>query len=147
MTLVKLRLSRLWNLVFLGLMVMVGLLLAACGSSPPQIVVEPALQDLGQMPQEPIELSYTVRNEGDSLLQIEKISTSCGCTEATLDHEIIPPGESTQLRVTLDPIEDNLYGNLLRVIYIRSNDPATPEAEVEFRVSILKPEKQEARHD
>jgi hypothetical protein len=126
---------------------MVSLLLAACGSSPPQIVVEPTLQDLGEVPQEPIELSYTVRNEGGSPLQIEKISTSCDCTEATLDRQTIPPGESTQLRVTLDPTEDNLYGNLLRVIYIRSNDPDTSEAEVEFRVSILKPEGQEARHD
>ena len=31
------------------------------------------------------------------------------------------------------------YGALLRVIYIRSNDPATPEVEAAFRVNILKP--------
>ncbi len=125
----------------LALVMIAGLLLAACGASPPRIVVEPPSQDLGEMPQEPLELTYTVRNEGGSPLQIKKVSTSCDCTQATIDREIIPPGESAQLRVTLDPTEDNLYGNLLRIIYLRSNDPDTPEAEVEFRVSIRKPEK------
>lgn len=117
-----------------------ALLLAACGNSPPQIEVEPASQDLGEKPQAPLELVYTIRNKGGSPLQIEKLSTSCGCTEAAVDRNTIPPGESTQLRVTLDPTEDNLYGNLMRVVYIRSNDPDTPEAEAEFRVSIPKPE-------
>ena len=124
----------------LGLAVIASFFLAACGGSPPQIAVDPASQDLGEVPQEPLELTYTVRNEGGSPLQIEKISTSCDCTKATIDRNTIPPGESARLRVTLDPTEDNLYGNLLRVIYIRSNDPDTPEAEVEFRVSIRKPD-------
>lgn len=116
------------------------LLLAACSTAAPRIVVEPASQDLGEVPQEPLELTYTVRNEGGSPLIIEKISTSCGCTYAEMDQNTLAPGESSPLRVTLDPIEDNLYGNLTRVIYLRSNDPETPEAEVEFRVTILKPE-------
>jgi len=111
-----------------------------CGGASPRIVVEPTSQDLGEVPQEPLELTYTVRNEGDSPLQIEKVDTSCGCTRATVDRETIPPSESAQLRVVLDPTEDNLYGNLLRVIYIRSNDPDNPEVEVEFRVTIRKPE-------
>jgi hypothetical protein len=125
---------------FLVLIALAVLLLAACGGASPQIVVEPAAQDLGEVPQQPLELSYTVRNQGGSPLQIEKISTSCGCTEAAVDQETILPGESTQLRVTLDPTEDDLYGNLVRVIYIRSNDPETPEAEAEFRVTIRKAE-------
>lgn len=128
------------TLILLSLVIMVGLLLVACNDAPPRIVVEPSSQDLGERPQEFLELTYTVRNEGGSPLQIDKVSTSCDCTKATLDRDIIPPGESASLRVTLDPIEDNLYGNILRVIYIRSNDPETPEAEVEFRVSIRKPE-------
>ena len=125
----------------LALIVIAGLSLAACGSSPPRIVVEPPSQDLGEVPQEPVELTYVVRNEGGRPLQIEKVSTSCDCTRATIDRDTIPPGESAQLRVTLDPTEDNLYGNVLRVIYLRSNDPDSPEVEVEFRVSIRKPEK------
>ncbi len=118
-------------------------LLSACSSSDPRIMVEPATQDLGKRPQEPIELIYTIHNEGGSPLQIQKISTSCGCTSATVDQDSIPPGESTLMRVTLDPTEDDLYGNILRVIYIRSNDPDNPEVEVKFKVTIQKPEEQD----
>ncbi len=113
--------------------------LAACSSEPPRIVVEPTSHDLGAVPQQVLNLTYTVRNQGGSPLRIDKVSTSCDCTTATVDRDTIPPGGSIPLRVTLDPIQDNLYGNLLRVIYIRSNDPATPETEVEFRVNILAP--------
>ncbi len=63
---------------FLVIVAVAGLLLVACSSAPPQIVVEPATQDLGEVPQQPLELIYTVRNEGGSALEIEKTSTSCG---------------------------------------------------------------------
>lgn len=79
------------------------------------------------------------RNTGKIALQIEQLSTSCNCTKASVDQATIAPGGSTVLRVTMDPQEDNLYGNLFRVITIRSNDPATPQAKVDFRVTIPKP--------
>lgn len=114
-------------------------LLAACGRSAPQIVVEPPSQELGERPQQLIELAYTVRNAGDAPLKIEKISTSCDCTEAKLDRMEIPAGETAQLTVSLDPVEDNLFGDVKRVIYLRSNDPDEQEVSVEFSVRIRKP--------
>ncbi len=125
---------------FWGTLALALLALSACRPEPPRIVVEPPSQDLGEIPQEPLEITYTVRNEGGSPLVIEKLSTSCSCTRAEMDQSALDPGESAALRVTLDPGDDNLYGDILRVIYIRSNDPQTPEAEVEFRVVIRKPE-------
>ncbi len=126
-------------LLLAALTALILLLLAACGNPTPRIVVEPTSQDLGERPQERIELAYTVRNEGDSLLIIEKVSTSCACTEAELDRTEIPPGETAQLIVSLDPVEDDLFGDVKRVIYLRSNDPGAPEVSVEFNVRILKP--------
>jgi hypothetical protein len=128
------------SLSLLALVVVAGFLLAACSAAPPRIVVEPPSQDLGERPQELIELTYTIRNEGGSPLKIEKLSTSCGCTRAEVEKDVLAPGESTPMRVTLDPTEDDLYGDILRVIYIRSNDPANPEVEVEFHVTIYKSE-------
>lgn len=115
-------------------------LLAAWAWSLPRIAVEPASQELGEKPQQHIELTYTVRNEGKSPLRIEEVTTTCGCTKASVDQETVAPGESTVLHVTMDPQQDNLYGNLLRVITIRSNDPATPQVQVDFRVQIRKPD-------
>ncbi|GBD84407.1 hypothetical protein BMS3Abin02_00800 [bacterium BMS3Abin02] len=124
----------------IALIVLIVILFSGCATSAPRIVIEPATQDLGEVPQEPLETSYTIRNQGDGVLEIEKVSTSCGCTKASVDSETIPPGKTTQLRVTLDPIEDNLHGDVMRIIYVRSNDPDTPEAEVEFRATIRKAE-------
>lgn len=127
-------------LIPIALAMTVAVFLLAFWMRPvPRIRVEPPTQDLGEMPQQHLELAYTVRNEGKSALHIEDVTTTCGCTKATVEEAIIPPGGSTQLRVTMDPQNDNLYGNLFRVITVRSNDPATPEAKVDFRVSIPRP--------
>jgi len=130
-----------WGLGLLAIIVVAAVSLAACGggSSPPRIVVDPTSQDLGEVPQKPLELTYTVRNEGGSPLRIGKVSTSCGCTTATVERDTIPPGESTELRVVFDPVEHNLYGKLLRIVYLRSNDPTNPEVEAEFRVTVVRP--------
>lgn len=119
--------------------IILAALLAACGSAPPRILVEPSSQDLGERPQQPVELSYTVRNTGGGTLLIQKITTSCDCTKASVDRTEIPAGQTASLKVTLDPAEDNLYGNILRVVYLRTNDPQRPEVEAEFRVTIQKP--------
>ena len=114
--------------------------LTACGGKAPQISIEPALQNLGTQPQQLIDLVYTVKNNGNADLVIEKVSVSCECTTAELEKNTIPPGESAELRVKFDPAEDNLFGDIQRIIYLRSNDPSKPEAEAEFRVIIQKPE-------
>ena len=114
--------------------------ITACAKKPPLIAVEPAAQELGEVPQQKIELVYTVRNDGESDLLIEKISTSCDCTKATIAQDRIAPGQSAVLTVTLDPTEDNLHGDITRLIYLRSNDPENPEVSVEFHAIIQKPE-------
>ena len=98
------------------------------------------MQDLGTQPQQLIDLNFKVKNTGKADLVIEKVSVSCACTTAELEKNTIPPGESAKLRVKFDPAKDNLFGQIQRVIYLRSNDPAKPEAEAEFRVIIQKPE-------
>ena len=115
-------------------------LLTACSNKAPIITIEPALQDLGNQPQQLIDLVYTVKNTGNADLVIEKVSVSCDCTTAELEKNTIPPGESAELRVKFDPAEDNLFGDIQRIIYLRSNDPSKPEAEAECRVIIQKPE-------
>lgn len=129
------------KLIVLFILVCAALVaLTACAKKTPRIVVEPASQELGEVPQQKIELTYTVRNEGQSDLEILKISTSCDCTKASIAQDKIAPGQSVVLTVTLDPTEDNLYGDVTRLIYLRSNDPENPEVSVEFHVVIQKPE-------
>jgi len=131
--------SRIRPILYLLVLLAAGLL-TACNNKAPQISIEPPLQDLGTQPQQLIDLVFEVKNTGNADLVIEKVSVSCECTTAELEKSIIPPGESAELRVKFDPAEDNLFGEIQRIIYLRSNDPVQPEAEAEFRVTIQKPE-------
>jgi len=131
--------SRIRPILYLLVLIAAGLL-TACNNKAPQISIEPPLQDLGTQPQQLIDLVFIVKNTGNADLIIEKVSVSCECTRAELEKNTIPPGESTELRVKFDPAEDNLFGEIQRIIYLRSNDPIQPEAEAEFRVTIQKPE-------
>lgn len=124
------------NLARFGLLALVVMLLSSCASASPRIVVEPSSQDLGERPQQFIELNYTVRNQGNSPLKIDQVTTTCGCTKASIDQDTIPPNGETILRVTMDPAQLNLYGNIYRTITISTNDPATPQAQVSFHVVI-----------
>lgn len=72
-----------------------------------------------------IKCSFIVKNIGKSDLEIYRISTSCGCTEATSNLMIIPPGESTTISVTFD--STSRYGKQIKTINIYNNSPLSPE--------------------
>jgi hypothetical protein len=80
-----------------------------------------------------------VRNVGQKPLEIETITTSCGCTSATLEPMTVAPGGTANLHIEVDTGAHGpeLTGSLVRQIFIASNDPNQPEAEVELSVNIL----------
>ncbi len=84
----------------------------------------------------------TVRNSGNEELVIEAVSTSCGCTQPTLEPMAIPPDENGTLRIVFDSEAhgEELTGALMRQVFIASNDPEQPEAVLEFEPNILPPE-------
>ncbi len=89
---------------------------------------------------------FKLTNKGSEDLEIFKLSTSCGCTKASVADEdnIISPGESVEMLVTFDPAvhKDNSdLGNLKRIIYIKTNDPENDEIEAEITANVLSPEK------
>ncbi len=112
--------------------------LQAAPSEPPRIAVTPAEFDLGEIgPKLAVSHVFTVTNAGGALLDISGVSTSCGCTTATIEATQLQPGESTALTVTFDPqAHDGSTGRFLRLVYLRSNDPQTPEAQVKLRVTV-----------
>lgn len=105
---------------------------------PPRIEVTPALVEFGEIaPTEKAVVEYTVKNAGGSPLEIMRVSTSCGCTTAEVGKTTLLPGETTPLRVTFDPqvmyTEGLSESEIVRMIYLKSNDPERPEVEVELR--------------
>ena len=52
----------------------------------------------------------------------------------------LEPGEAATLTVTYDPqAHGGQTGKFMRVVYIRSSDPETPEATLTIRVTVTEP--------
>lgn len=117
-------------------------LLAACSAGEPRIALQTDSLDLGDVPNGEIATrDVVVRNEGDADLVVEDISTSCGCTTATLEPMQLSPGAGGVLHIAYDAGAHgpDLTGPLVRQIFVQSNDPAQPEVVVELAVNVTPP--------
>lgn len=121
--------------------------LANAPAERPQMVLEPQKVDLGDVSAEDaeVEANITIRNAGQRDLIVDSLSTSCGCTTASVVNDglegpvfgsgvppddwstTIEPGESAELRIYYDPsVHQDARGPMMREIYVSSNDPVDP---------------------
>ncbi|MBX2997997.1 MAG: DUF1573 domain-containing protein [Caldilineaceae bacterium] len=129
------------TLILILLSLVASFVLVACTGSP-TIVATPAGFDFGDIPAADIVTgAITIQNTGNRPLQIKELRTSCGCTVVTVGETTVAPGAETPLTIRFDPqAHPGLYGPLLRMIYVQSNDPNQPELEIPVTVTILSPQ-------
>lgn len=103
------------------------------GGSLPQIEITPKSFDFGEINYgEIVEYSFKVKNLGDGILEIKRVATSCACTTAEIEKEVLSPGEEVELLVTYDTgamSGAHAKGEQERIIYLKSNDPVNPQVE------------------
>jgi len=112
-------------------------------SDGPKISLNRTLHDFGVIPQYggTVVTTFTVANTGTEDLEIGQITTSCSCTSAAIADSVVAPGSNTTLTVVFDP---NLHEEPLdvfkRTVFLPTNDPNAPEAEVVVQVDIAEGE-------
>lgn len=112
----------------------------------PKIEVYPDSYDLGTVVYgEVAKKVFEIKNVSNEPLEIQKVSTSCGCTKAVIEDDVksILPGKSANMIVTFDPAahkDDSDLGKIVRIIYIKSNDPEKPEIEIKITANVIKAE-------
>lgn len=109
-------------------------------SSNPQIVIDNSSYDFGEIAKSGgvVKTTFDVRNSGVENLEIGELSTSCGCTSAEISKTSIKPNEVAVLTVYFDPnFHDEPLDKITRTVFIPTNDPNMPEAEVKIMVDIL----------
>ena len=82
-----------------------------------------------------VKCTFTIKNCGKSDLEIYKITTGCGCTEAKADKMIIPPGEDTKIAVTFDSTKR--HGKQIKTITLFNNCPLTPEFQLTISGNVI----------
>ncbi|MDP2691271.1 MAG: DUF1573 domain-containing protein [bacterium] len=111
---------------------------SAALSSGARILFDRETEDLGIVGLTEIKKTvFTISNVGTEPLIIGTISTSCSCTSAEIASKSIEPGSSTTLTVTFDPtVHEEPKERFKRTVFLETNDPGTPEAEVTIWVDI-----------
>ncbi|MDH3594509.1 MAG: DUF1573 domain-containing protein [Rhodospirillales bacterium] len=112
-------------------------LLTACAPAAPDIEVAASF-DLGRVVKGDLAVAkIPVKNLGDGPLTVAAVSTSCGCTKATLTPMTVPPGGEARLRVEYDSAahaED--LGLIERYVFISSDDPDEDDVQIKFTVVV-----------
>jgi hypothetical protein len=91
----------------------------------PQLYFLETQHDFGKVREgQVVDFTFKFKNTGKGILEVNNISTSCGCTVALISSKKVEPGKEGTLRVELDT--KNREGKMNRNITIQSNDPKEP---------------------
>lgn len=85
--------------------------------------------------------AFTLTNYTPMPLKITRVSTSCGCTKASVEKEELEAYESTTVNVSFDPAvhkDDTDLGNLTRTIYVETDNPNYPDLESKITATVIK---------
>ena len=111
--------------------------LAGCSEGAPDIDVVDSY-DMGTVVKGELAVAdLAVRNRGDGPLTVVGVSTSCGCTKATLTPMIIPAGGEGRLHIEYDSTaHESDLGRIDRSIFISSDDPDEDDVQIRFTVFV-----------
>jgi len=131
-------------------------LLANAPKDAPKISAPEVKKDLGtvSLKKGTVTTEFTIKNQGKSDLIVDKLSSSCGCTSASLVYQgkegprfymaghghdapdtnwkvSVAPGDEAQVKVYYDPtVHPDLTGAVTREVSIHSNDPVDFETKL-----------------
>lgn len=84
---------------------------------------------------------FTFTNYTPLPIKITRVSTSCGCTKASVDKEELGAYESSKVNVSFDPAvhkDDTDLGDLIRTIYIATDNPNFPDLESTITATVIR---------
>ena len=117
--------------VFRGLFATAALALPSSAA----VVLDPAEFDFGERTEieRPV-LTAALRNDGERTVHVTDVIRTCVCANLELSATNLPPGDSAEVRCTLDP---NVFsGPFLKTFFLKTDDPATPSITVPIRGSV-----------
>ena len=103
----------------------------------PKFVLMETQHDFGDVEEgKVVETNIGFRNDGQEVLTISDVKTSCGCTAALLSSKTLKPGEKSNVRIDLDTSKRE--GKLTRTVTLFSNDPTEANRTITLLVNITK---------
>jgi hypothetical protein len=114
----------------------VALLWAGEPPKGPRIAAEPLVFDFGKvLGQKTLHKDFVIRNFGTEDLDIERVSTTCGCTVAEEPPKVVKPGQSAVLKIKFET--RSYSGRVERKILVQSNDPVKNPLELRIQATVV----------
>jgi hypothetical protein len=111
-------------------------LFAPSAFAAPDLQVETPSFNFGEIFQgEKVPHVFEFTNQGDEVLKIDRVRSSCGCTAVLVSEKNIPPGGKGELKANFDSAR--FRGNISKTIYIYSNDPVRPTMQFHLKGNVL----------
>ncbi len=103
-----------------------------------KVSIMPPEIDFGRLEQnEARTASLVVRNDGDMVLDIINVESTCGCTVAKPGRNSLSPGESTTIEVTFS--SKDFQGPQHKLVTIQTNDPVRTIIEIPILAEVHAP--------
>jgi hypothetical protein len=108
------------------------------GDPQPNVVLPEPRYDFGRIgPQDVVERTFILRNNGEAPLTISRAYTTCGCTTAEFSASVIPPGKVATVKVVYDAgFHDTAGQTVSRGIIIENNDPDQSQVEIWIKAAV-----------
>jgi hypothetical protein len=104
----------------------------------PEIAVDRDSLELGDIEEgQKAHAEFFITNRGGAPLVIKEVRTSCGCTEATIRVNELPPGEKAATSVTYDSTGLS-HGRKTQSVMVESNDPRYPVVKVRVFAQVIR---------
>ncbi len=94
------------------------------------------VHDFGSIQQDTVvKAAFTFKNTGGSVLVIDRVKTSCGCTNTMLSKKELKPGEQGTLEIAFDSA--GYSGKVTRTITVFTNDPENKEVKLKIIATVI----------
>jgi hypothetical protein len=113
------------NRACIWIILLLCMLQVAAAAMGPKVQVPETTYDFGEIFQDrQLSHTFTIKNNGDALLEIRAIDSDCACTVAEADRRI-PPGGQGRLTLTIKPY--SVLRQFTKRTKVFFNDPDHPE--------------------
>ena len=107
-----------------------------------EVKISPSSYDLGEVIYGDVATTtFTFTNFSPAPIKITGISTSCGCTKASMEKKELNAYEMTEIKVSFDPAvhkDDTDLGDIIRTIYIETDNPNFPRFTSTITAKVIK---------
>jgi len=124
------------SLVLTASLVM-ALALGAWGlaAKQPKIIFKEDSRDFGKIKQgEEVSYDFVFKNDGDDVLNIKNVETSCGCTAALVSDKKVDPGKSGRIKVTFN--SRGYAGEVTKYVFVDTDDPQSSRVQLKILAAV-----------